>query len=47
MWRIHVPALSRTTVATDLAEVEFVASDLIALTTEQPFEDFEIVVNVE
>lgn len=47
MWRVRVPEIARTTVARNLAEVETMARDLIAIMTDQAPEAFDIAVSVE
>ena len=47
MWHIRVPEISRSTVARNLDEVEFMARDLISLMTEQSPEGIELDVNID
>lgn len=47
MWHIRVPEISRSTSATTLDEVEFMARDLISLMTDQTPDAFELDVRIK
>lgn len=47
MWRVTVPEIERITVARNLAEVEFMARDLIALMTDQEPDAFAVDIHIE
>lgn len=47
MWRVTVPEIARITVARNLAEVEFMARDLIALMTDQEPDAFAVNIHIE
>lgn len=47
MWRVSVPEIERITVARSLAEVEFMARDLIALMTDQEPDAFAVDIHIE
>lgn len=47
MWRVRVPEIARTTVARNLAEVETMARDLIAIMTDQEPDAFDLAVTIE
>lgn len=46
MWHIRVPEIARSTCASDLDEVDFMARDLIALITDQRPDDFDVEIRV-
>lgn len=47
MWLVRVPEIARSTVASNLEEVDFMARDLISLLTNQRPEDFDLAISVE